>query len=705
MVCNVIAYNITGEMDRKERRNTVNGEGMVRFRSWLKANAVERAVRGFLPSFVDGDASKLRVVVDDSLQPRTDGKTVWVSLLSPAVEDGYTSGDWMLLLRAAAAHETQHVNSSNFSDIRTIMDWYGAYLFDNYGFDRRVGQGIAKQALNIVEDGRIERIAVRRRPGMFVPFYMMNYIIREANTIRPGPKTPEAIVGAFWSNVLSYAKTGLYAPGIEEYQGTEMEQVFLSIQPLIDQGIRAYSSEDCRKTVEELLREVSPFLAKLIQQSPSMQSPQGGGSGDDDNEYTSDSESEYNESDDNESEENDPSNSSDGQQKQQGGDSSDSEDSPGGSPQQGSKKSKKRSSGGDSQQDSKELRSASATDGQDSKDGKPVGFANAKKMQKLPDEEAAEAARMAEASLDSANRKRDAEQNQTEEDALDKNTLTKIRQCYAGRTPPFVEVFEDIHGTEPIPADLKTEALTLRRSISRIINDRSREYRGLRRGNLDTRALWKTGVGNSDIFMKKGCPEQFSSAFYLLIDNSGSMDASADGTKLTKYQAARRAAAVIEEAVKGLIPCKIGLFQAMIFSQSGSKTSCIKTFDDKRSVNNCWNSLRQITPDGYNADSINIRVAAEQLARRREKKKVLIILSDGTPSAYSSAESAIQEVKKAVSDARKKGITVISIMFGEESFLAAYEDKYRQMYEKNIIACRPRDISQRLSALFGQLMK
>ena len=47
---------------------------LTRYRNWLSAKSVHRAVRMVLPSYYDGNSQKLKTIVDDSLQPRTDGK-------------------------------------------------------------------------------------------------------------------------------------------------------------------------------------------------------------------------------------------------------------------------------------------------------------------------------------------------------------------------------------------------------------------------------------------------------------------------------------------------------------------------------------------------------------------------------------------------------------------------------------------------------
>ena len=145
------------------------------------------------------------------------------------------------------------------------------------------------------------------------------------------------------------------------------------------------------------------------------------------------------------------------------------------------------------------------------------------------------------------------------------------------------------------------------------------------------------------------------------------------------------------------IPCKIALF-----NQKGRVVNhiVIREFQDKSKKNYSWNSLTQITPAGCNADSINIRVAGEEISRRREQKKVIIILSDGEPSAYQSRVAAEQEVNESVKAVRRKGVIVIPIMLGDIRFLTRSKQKYETMYEKNVIACLPQKIITELTQLF-----
>lgn len=93
-----------------------------------------------------------------------------------------------------------------------------------------------------------------------------------------------------------------------------------------------------------------------------------------------------------------------------------------------------------------------------------------------------------------------------------------------------------------------------------------------------------------------------------------------------------------------------------------------------------------------------------ELSRRPEKKKVLFVLSDGLPSAYGSRSEAYSEVRQAVLSARRKGVIVIPIMFGDMEFLTSSQKTYELMYEKHIISCVPKEITPRLCTLFRQVI-
>lgn len=681
-----------------------------RYRRWLNANAVASVIRGFLPTFLDDQSKSMNIIVNDGLESYTDGKTIVLSLIPPVFEDWYSEEDWMLCLKALAAHEAQHVNSSNFSDIAEIKEWYGKYLADNYSLEPTIGGTIAKDAQNIVEDGRIERIAVARRPGMFLPFQFMNQIIRNNLLLTERADNPKDEYRDFWNNLISYASTGLYSPGIQVYAGTRFESVFLGVQHLIDAGIASATSGECRQCVQELLEDVAPYMSDLIKSSPELEemltqketrqeyttnqgtadTTQSGGAGGNPLRVSS------------------PTTSAAGMQEssQDGAGTPEQAGALSNSPPDSENESAGQNpDGSDSPENGGEGESGSSKSEQRSQQRSAAGFENAEpQAPPMSDSELNDLRNKLARDLANANREEQANQSPSS-DALDAKSIEDIQAQYTGATRPIKQVSINITADEELPPEMKAQALMLRREITRVQDARSRSHKGLRRGTLDQGALWKTGLQDDRIFTRKSQPDAGSIAFYLLIDNSGSMADSADsesGKPLLKYQAARYAAAVIEEAVKGIVPCKIALFDQ---SNRLINHQIIKGFDEKKGRNSSWNSLRAIGPGGGNADSVNIRIASTELMRRPERKKVLLVLSDGEPSAYGSIAEGYTEVAEAVSSARRKGVIVIPIMFGDSNFLASSFKNYEMMYEKNIISCVPQEVVERLSSLFRQVIR
>lgn len=634
-------------------------EQIGRFRTWVISSSILRVIEGFMPTFIDGDSRILTTILDDKMQPCTDGKTIWVSLIPDALKESYSFEDWLILLQAVAAHEAQHVNSSNFDDIVQIRKWYGAYLKDHFGLDTSVGGPIAKNALNIIEDGRIEAIIVRRRKGLYLPLRFLNQIIQDGTTIEPFDGGPKKEYEDFWAQVLSYAKTGLYAPGIKFYENSELENAFLSVSDYIDQGVLAKSSAECCRLTEELLIKVAPYLAKLLNQSAELQK-----------QISQDSSDEYT--------------SNDGKPDDESGDA------------------------GDSISNGNPLRAPSPTKqgghGQGQGQGKDkqksqMGFSNARdEGEPISNEEMDAARKLMSEQLSAA---KDAERKKPviDGDGLDAKSLAAIRASYTGRTTPINSKVLSSNYRDKLPMDLATQSAMLRREIIRITERRKQSQQGLRHGVLDQNVLWKFGVQEDSLFYRKGAPSSGKCAISLLIDNSSSMNERIG--RSSKSALARSAAAIIEEAASGIVPLKVTLFDQ---TGGGVNHTTIRGFDLSSKENQVWNSIRAINPRGCNRDSVHIRIATEELLRRREQKKVLIVLSDGLPSAYSSRTAAQAEVLDAVRAARRKGVIVIPIMFGEANFLVSSRASYMTMYEKNIIACQPSEITSSLAALFRQVV-
>ena len=177
-----------------------------------------------------------------------------------------------------------------------------------------------------------------------------------------------------------------------------------------------------------------------------------------------------------------------------------------------------------------------------------------------------------------------------------------------------------------------------------------------------------------DVFRRKAPPSKRETAFYLLIDRSGSMGAGiGDGN--SKLFTALATAAVLEEALKGIAYTKIVAFDG---GTNAVEHCVIKDFDQKEIGSRCIDAMTQIAAGNGNKDGYSIRAAALDLAKRTERRKILMVLSDGLPSGYFS-----EDVRTAVQAARRRGLLVIPIIYTART--DENVDAYRRMYEKSMI--------------------
>lgn len=244
---------------------------------------------------------------------------------------------------------------------------------------------------------------------------------------------------------------------------------------------------------------------------------------------------------------------------------------------------------------------------------------------------------------------------------------------------------------EPTPTSIRLEAKKLNKEFAEIfLNKQAINSKNRRRGRLNEGDLYKLFVNDMSMFEKKGTPRETDYVFYLLMDGSGSMY----GKKFTE---ALRACSLVEEALKGIAPVKI-----VMFDYNGDVNHrIIKDFKQKSKTGNySWTFANHNSCGSCNMDGYSIRVAAKELERRHESRKILITLSDGLPNGPSSYSGTRGEndVSEAVTDARNNGISLFNIYFAESTgerneYLAGFKKMYKN---KGIISCAPKDIGHEL---------
>ena len=249
-----------------------------------------------------------------------------------------------------------------------------------------------------------------------------------------------------------------------------------------------------------------------------------------------------------------------------------------------------------------------------------------------------------------------------------------------GRTH-FEEVTRKYKLDKHLPSVLHSRARAFRKKNERYFKSLSTpNVTNLSSGGVDPSLIYGLTFGETNVFRKLGQDKKFDGCVYMLLDNSGS-------TMGAKRMEECKAAAVVEEGFKGLLPLKI-----VAFDYSGGVIhEVIKGWDESQKMNCCYNFAMHGRNGCGNCDNYDIDIAAKELLSRPERKKLLIVLSDGAP-----ADSEATRI--AIANARKKGITVFGIYF-EQGEIGSQANTFKKMYEKDYVCVPANQIDDTLTKL------
>ncbi len=255
----------------------------------------------------------------------------------------------------------------------------------------------------------------------------------------------------------------------------------------------------------------------------------------------------------------------------------------------------------------------------------------------------------------------------------------------------FIELKRRYIVKENMPAVLEQRCRTMYRKNKRYFKSLSTpNVSHLDSGSIDPSLIHGLSFGDTEIFRKIGKDKKFDGCAYILIDNSGSMT-EAGGAKRAE---ACKAAAVIEEGFKDIMPLKIVAFDE---NRSNVVHEVVKNWEERLKKNCCWNFYKHGRTGSGNEDGYDIMIATRELLKRPESKKMLCILSDGAPGDCGL-------VREAVRKARKKGIEVYAIYF-EIGSIGRSANDFKYMYEKDYVCCSLPEVDENLSKLFKKFSR
>ena len=289
------ANKIKKEMELKAYRESRKDE----LSKLLNGSSFQGVMRKTVAFLTDDAADHIRLSITTGDVSYTDGKSIVLGMEDYFFDPQFTRLDWVTIFKALLAHEVQHINSSNFSDIKDIRKKY-TKLMAGKGIPRQLCGKIAQDMLNIMEDGRIENIIVHKLPGYKLPFLMLNSSHLAQCEFDAVADTPGQEFVDFINTSLCYVKTGRLPVGISVYAGTRFETEFKKVQSLFDLAVDARTSNDCKNLCLRVLKLTADYFADLLkQEADQATADENSGSeknGGQEGEYTSSAENEYNNS-------------------------------------------------------------------------------------------------------------------------------------------------------------------------------------------------------------------------------------------------------------------------------------------------------------------------------------------------------------------------------------------------------------------------
>lgn len=249
-----------------------------------------------------------------------------------------------------------------------------------------------------------------------------------------------------------------------------------------------------------------------------------------------------------------------------------------------------------------------------------------------------------------------------------------------------------------------TAQKALKRSIQKLIEQKHQAPRNdLHVGRLGKKLLrLVTDERNPRLFYKKQAESRdLDVTFTLLVDCSASMHDKMDETHV--------GITLFHESLKSLgIPHAITGFwedalsaddehQPNYFSEVVSFESSLLPRQGPK--------ILQLEPEEDNRDGFAIREAIKKLIRRPESHKILIVFTDGEPSAFNYQEQGIVDTHEAVLEARKRGIDVIGVLLSDSYTQESEKETLKNIYGRSsLVVPTAEEIPAVLNPLLRKLL-
>ncbi len=239
-----------------------------------------------------------------------------------------------------------------------------------------------------------------------------------------------------------------------------------------------------------------------------------------------------------------------------------------------------------------------------------------------------------------------------------------------------------------------TKAAVLQKLFARKSKNYEFSMKSMRSGRLDTNKIAEAVQQVPTIYERFGQVTTSKVCVGVLIDESGSMGG-------TKIQKAREAAIFINEVFKKMPDVELFIY-GHTADTNGRDSVDMTIYREKGLITDSF-SLGTVEAHANNRDGDAILATARRMRNQTENQGLLIVLSDGAPSAsgYGGRE-AIADTRKKVTRAQSLGFQVIQIAIEEHVPSKEMFDYFIQMTDiKNL----PKDLVNYMSKKVDKLIK
>jgi hypothetical protein len=239
-----------------------------------------------------------------------------------------------------------------------------------------------------------------------------------------------------------------------------------------------------------------------------------------------------------------------------------------------------------------------------------------------------------------------------------------------------------------------TKAAVLQKLFARKSKNYEFSMKSMRSGRLDTNKIAEAAQQVPTIYERFGQVTTSKVCVGVLIDESGSMG----GTKIEK---AREAAIFINEVFKKMPDVELFIYGHTADLKSGESVD-MTVYREKGFITDSF-SLGSVIQQANNRDGDAIFATAKRMRSQTENQGLLIVISDGAPSAVGyGGRSAIEDTRKKVTRAQSLGFQVIQIAIEEHVPSKEMFDYYIQMTD---IRNLPKDLVNYMSKKVDKLIK